>query len=233
MSVKLLSAYGIKAKLIAFHEHNETGMTGKIATWIAEGKIISLISDAGTPLIADPGFKLVRDLETRITPIPGPCAFVTLLMGAGLPTDSFYFDGFLPHKAMAKSKRLLTLLPLQATLIFYETAPRLLDTLAELHRLCPTRELVIGRELTKNFEEIKRGLPSELITYYETHVLKGELVLAIAPPAPVLARDIDLEALITPLLATKSAKEIAVILAEQTGLPKREIYQKVLSLVEK
>jgi 16S rRNA (cytidine1402-2'-O)-methyltransferase len=232
-SVKLLSAYGIKAKLIALHDHNEAEMRPKIQTWLNEGKAIALISDAGTPLIADPGFKLVRDLETRITPIPGSCAFVTLLMAAGLPTDSFYFDGFLPSKQQARSKRIKLLLPLQATLIFYETAPRLLETLAELHTQAPLREVAIGRELTKTFEEVKRGTAAQLIAYYETHILKGELVLALAPPPEVTAQDIDLESLILPLLKTKKAKEIAAFLAEQTGLSKRDIYQKVLELAKK
>jgi 16S rRNA (cytidine1402-2'-O)-methyltransferase len=233
MSVKLLGAYGIKAKLVAFHEHNETGMTAKIQSWIDEGKVISLISDAGTPLIADPGFKLVRDLPSRVTPIPGPCAFITLLMAAGLPTDSFYFDGFLPAKKQARSKRIAALLPLQATLIFYETAPRLLETLEELHAQCPHRQVVIGRELTKNFEEVKRGTPDILRDYYTTHILKGEIVLALAPPPAREISDFDLESLILPLLDTHKAKEIAAHLAEKTGLSKRDIYQKVLALGEK
>jgi len=168
-SGKLLSHYGIKTKMYALHDHNEKQKAQYILDRIAQGENIALISDAGTPLISDPGYNLVnlaREQEVNVVPVPGPSALITALSAAGLPTDKFMFAGFLPVKAQAKANELATLQKADFTCVYYESPRRILDTLAAVSEsLGPDRELVLAKELTKHFESFVKGNAENVIDW--------------------------------------------------------------------
>lgn len=229
-SAKLLNAYGIKAKLMPYHDHNGENMRPYVVDKLREGLSLALISDAGTPLIADPGFKLVRDLAKEgftVTPIAGASALITALSVAGLPTDCFLFDGFLPSKQQARLTRLEKLKSIDATLVFYESANRLNETLQDALSILGEREAVVARELTKMHEELRRGTLSTLITEDD---LKGEIVLIIAPPDVQTMSEDKIDALLAKALLSMSVKEAAHMVSEATGLAKRPLYQRALEL---
>ncbi len=179
---KLLHHYGITTKTISYHEHNEQARTAALIAQLQEGKTIALVSDAGTPAISDPGFRLVHEAAEQgvmVVALPGPSALVTALVGSGLPTDEFFFAGFLPARSMARQQRLSELRSLPATLIFYEAPHRLSAALVDAHKILGERRAVVARELTKLHEEFKRGLLSELVSYYSAEEPRGEIVLLI------------------------------------------------------
>jgi 16S rRNA (cytidine1402-2'-O)-methyltransferase len=179
---KLLQHYGISTKTISYHEHNEQERTGELIAQLQEGKTIALVSDAGTPAISDPGFRLVHQASGAGVPVvslPGPSALVTALVGSGLPTDEFFFVGFLPPRSLARQQRLRELRTIPATLIFYEAPHRLTATLIAAREVLGERRAVVARELTKLHEEFRRGLLSELVSHYSTEAPRGEIVLLI------------------------------------------------------
>ena len=180
---KLLNHYGITTKTISYHEHNEQQRATELIDRLKQGTNIALVSDAGTPSISDPGFRLVRaaiENDIPIVPIPGPSALITALIAAGLPTDEFFFAGFLPARANARRTRLSEVQSVPGTLIFYEAPHRLAETLKDAYEILGEREAVVARELTKLHEEIRRGRLSELTADYADRTdIRGEIVLLI------------------------------------------------------
>lgn len=180
---KLLNHYGIKTNTVSYHEHNEREQALKLIDAIKSGTNVAIVSDAGTPGISDPGFRVVNaalEQGVEVVPVPGPTALISALVASGLPSDEFFFGGFLPARTTARRKRLAELTTLQTTLVFYEAPHRIIETLKDARVVLGDREAVVARELTKLHEEIRRGKLSELVsTFDETHQPRGEMVLLI------------------------------------------------------
>lgn len=179
---KLLQHYGISTKTISYHEHNEQDRARQLIELLREGKDVAVVSDAGTPSISDPGFRLVRaaiENEIPVVPVPGPSALIAALIAAGLPTDEFCFGGFLPARSNARRTRLTELRSVPGTLIFYEAPHRLAETLKDALETLGEREAVVARELTKLHEELRRGRLSELAEHYSHEQPRGEIVIVI------------------------------------------------------
>lgn len=232
----LLNAHGIKTPTLSYHEHNGEKVRPQILEKLSQGQKVALISDAGTPLISDPGYRLVieaRAMGARVEPIPGVSAAITALCAGGLPTDQFHFCGFLPPKSAARKQKLEELGATAGTLVFYESPRRLQEMLTDAAAvLGAKREAVIARELTKKFEEFRQGGLQELADFYaESGDPKGEIVVLIAPRGEDAAPEAaDIEAMLRQALAQYSVKEAAELVARATGLPKREVYQRALTL---
>lgn len=230
---KLLKHLGIKARLIRHDDHaSEVDRQRLIETMRTEP--VALVSDAGTPLISDPGFRLVREARAAgvaITSLPGPSAAVVALTLSGLPSDRFLFAGFLPNKAKARADVLAELASVPATLVFYETAPRLDDALAAIGEALPGREVAVARELTKRFEECRAGSAAELAEYYAAHPPKGEIVLLVGPPLEAAAPDeADVDTLLLAALADFKPSQAAASVARETGLDRKALYARALEL---
>ena len=179
---KLLQHYGIATKTVSYHEHNEQKRARQLMELLREGKDVAVVSDAGTPSISDPGYRLVRvaiENDVQVVPVPGPSALISALIAAGLPTDEFFFGGFLPARTNARRTRLSELRSVPGTLIFYEAPHRLGETLRNALETLGEREAVVARELTKLHEEIRRGRLSELAEHYSKEEPRGEIVLLI------------------------------------------------------
>ena len=237
-SQTLLNHHDIRTPLRSLHEHNEQQRVAELAGLLAQGHTLALISDAGTPLISDPGFKLVRELRgqgCRVSPLPGACALIAALSCAGLPTDRFSFEGFLPAKAGARRERLQALADDVRTLVFYEAPHRILDTLRDAGELLGwQRPAVLARELTKTFETFLDGTLAELVARVEqdSDQQRGEIVLMIAGAPARNEAEIDDEATrVLTLLLPELPLSRAVAVAEQlTGLPHKPLYKKALEL---
>jgi 16S rRNA (cytidine1402-2'-O)-methyltransferase len=233
---KLLDRYAIAAPLTPYHDHNATTARPKLLQRLAEGAAIALVSDAGTPLISDPGYKLVRAVQEAgypVTAIPGASSILAALAVAGLPTDQFFFVGFLPPKQGARRARIAELARVPATLIVFETGPRLAEALADLTAGLGEREAAVCRELTKLHEEVRRHPLKTLAQARANQETRGEFVLVIAPPpadAPPSAEDAD--ALLRAALARTSLKEAVGEVMVATGLPRRTLYQRALALAD-
>ncbi|MEO1493263.1 MAG: 16S rRNA (cytidine(1402)-2'-O)-methyltransferase [Pseudomonadota bacterium] len=241
---KLMEIHGIDRagrRIVSYHDQNGAERRPQILGWLGEGKSVAYASDAGTPLIADPGYRLVeaaREAGHDIHAIPGASAVVTALMLAGLPTDRFLFAGFLPVKSAARRRELTDLASLRATLVFFESPRRLAECLADMATvLGETRIAVMARELTKTFEEIRRARLSDLAADLASAAPpRGEVVLLIGPPdAEAVAEDARaaLDTHLTDALATQSVKEAARTVATRLSLPKREVYARALELTRK
>lgn len=236
LSRRLLSHYGISTPLAAYHDHNAAEMRPAVLGRLGNRQAVALISDAGTPLISDPGYKLVREAAAaghRIVPVPGASALLAALVTAGLPTDRFHFEGFLPPKAVARRRRIEELKAYDATLVIYESPRRVAGTLHDLAAsLGEGRLAALARELTKFFEEVRRGTLGELAAALASEPdPKGEIVLVVAPPAeqpPPAAEDVD--ALLARVLTQSSVKDAASEVARATGLPRRDVYARALDL---
>lgn len=179
---KLLQHYGISTKTVSYHEHNEQERARQLIDVLREGKDVAVVSDAGTPSISDPGFRLVRaaiENDVSVVPVPGPSALISALIAAGLPTDEFFFGGFLPARSNARRTKLTELRSVPGTLVFYEAPHRLAETLKDAYEILGEREAVVARELTKLHEEIKRARLSELAEHYSNEGARGEIVLLI------------------------------------------------------
>ena len=231
----LLDRYGIRARPYSYHEHNADEAGEKLLAALGEGRSVALVSDAGTPLVSDPGYRLaIRAIEAGFTviPVPGASAPLAALLGSGLPNDAFLFAGFLPTKDKARRDRLKELSQIPATLIFFESPHRIADTLAAAaEELGPERPASVCRELTKTFEEFRRGPLSELAVEFESRTVKGEIVLVIGPPAEGQALDpADIDRLLRELSADRAAGQAATEASKLTGLPRRELYQRLLEL---
>ena len=229
---KLLDHYAIATALAPYHEHNAAAARPKILGRLAAGEAIALVSDAGTPLISDPGYKLVREASQAghmVTAAPGASAVLTALSLAALPTDRFFFEGFLPPKQAARQKRIAELARIPATLVLFESGPRLAEALADLAAGLGEREAAVCRELTKLHEEVRRSdLVSLAQDYAQGAETRGEMVIIIAPPQQQQAEDID--ALLRNALARVSVKDAVGEVALATGRSKREVYQRALEL---
>ena len=234
---KLLDRYGITTPLMPYHDHNAAEARPKILARLAAGAAVALVSDAGTPLISDPGFKLVRaacEAGHAVTALPGASATLAALTVAGLPTDRFFFEGFLPPKEAARRTRIAELKRIPATLILFETGPRLAATLADLAAGLGAREAAICRELTKLHEEVRRGDLAELARHYaDAEEPRGEIVIVIAPPAEETPPDAtELDELLRQALDRVSVKDAVSEIADATGLSRRDIYQRALALAK-
>ncbi len=232
---KLFDAYSLKTSLTPYHDHNGARRRPEILDKLADGGAIALISDAGTPLVSDPGWKLVSDAAQaghKIIPLPGPSAMLAALVTSALPSDRFQFCGFLSAKSGARQKQITALKPIDATLIFYESGPRLVQCLSDLAEgLGKDRDAAVARELTKLFEETRRGTLSSLAEHYaEIGAPKGEIVVLVGPPKTISASAEDLDQALRAVLGSGPLKTIAADVAEALKLPKRDVYQRALAL---
>ncbi|MFK4753819.1 16S rRNA (cytidine(1402)-2'-O)-methyltransferase [Oceanobacter antarcticus] len=232
---RLLQHLGLRKPMLSVHDHNERDRIQQVMDHLDQGRDIALVSDAGTPLISDPGYPLVQALRQaghKVVPIPGASAMITALSAAGLPTDRFTFEGFLPHKSSGRKERLRAIVQDTCTLVFYEAKHRILNTLEDMSDvLGDQREAVVARELTKTFESFYRGTLMEIHAQLSSHDdhQKGEFVVMVTGnPAPAPASEIDTERLFKLLLAELPPKKAAAIIAELTGENKKELYQKAL-----
>lgn len=229
---KLLKHLGIKARLQRLDDHAPPEVRARlIAT--AQTQPVALVSDAGTPLISDPGYRLVREARTAgvtVISVPGACAAVSALAIAGLPSDRFLFAGFLPVKDKARSEALVGLAQVAATLVFYETAPRLERSLRAIAEMWPEREVAVARELTKLHEECRTGTAAQLADHYALHPPKGEIVLLIGPPAEAEAPVLDADALLRAALADTSPSKAAGLVAKATGIDRQTLYARAVEI---
>lgn len=232
---KLAERYGITTPLTAYHEHNAAEARPKLLSRLAEGQSVALVSDAGTPLISDPGYKLVRaarEAGYQITALPGASAVLAALTVSGLPTDRFFFEGFLPPKQAARQKRIAALANIQATLVLFEGGSRMASTLADLAATLGPRAAAICRELTKLHEEVRYENLDVLARLYANGAeTRGEFVVLVAPPAEEQRAD-DIDALLKRALLRVSVKDAVGEVAVATGRPRREIYQRALALTK-
>jgi 16S rRNA (cytidine1402-2'-O)-methyltransferase len=233
---KLIDHYGIATPLTPYHDHNATEARPKLIARIAAGNAVALVSDAGTPLVSDPGFKLVRAAQEAghaVTTAPGASAALAALAVAGLPTDRFFFEGFLPAKSGQRRSRIAELARIPATLLLFETGPRLAAALADLAEGLGAREAAVCRELTKLHEEVRRGDLAALAVHYESAAEpRGEIVLVIAPPVAQDIEGADVDTLLRNALTRLSVKEAVAEIAAVTGRPRREVYQRALKLAK-
>jgi 16S rRNA (cytidine1402-2'-O)-methyltransferase len=232
---KLLARYAIARPLLSYHEHNAALMRPRLLDELQGGRAIALVSDAGTPLVSDPGYRLVRETQAaghRVTTIPGPSAALAALAVAGLPTDRFFFEGFLPPREAARRARIAELAATPATLILFETGPRLPMALADLAAGLGPREAAICRELTKLHEEVRRSdLAGLARDYAQGGETRGEFVIVVAPPQePEKVAGEQVDALLRDALASASLKDAVQNVTSATGLPRRLVYQRALAL---
>lgn len=234
---QLLRHFGIETPLLSLHEHNEHARLEQIVTLLREGKAVALVSDAGTPLISDPGFPLVRELRRqglRVIPVPGPSSLLAALSVAGLPTDRFVFEGFLPARAAARRERLQALAREERTLVFFEASHRIAETLADLKAVFGgERPAVLARELTKRFEEVHGAALSELAAWLDAdpNRCKGEFVLVVqGAPVATEADTPETRRLLAALLTELPASRAVVVAAKLTGLRKKPLYDLALAL---
>ncbi len=238
VTAKLLSAYSIHTPMVAYHEHNAARVRPQLIERLKQGQIVALVSDAGTPLISDPGYKLVEAAIAENIPVtaaPGASALLTALVLSGLPSDKFLFAGFLPPKGPARRTEIRALSSVPATLIFYEAPQRITKVLADLLSVLGPRPAAVARELTKRFEEVRRGTLDILAAHYEAaDQPKGEIVILVGPPGTGRdsgqMTDRDIDSALEKALATNSVREAASIVAAETGLPRRTVYARALKL---
>lgn len=235
----LLAHYGITTPLVAYHEHNAATMRPQLLGRLRAGAALALVSDAGTPLVSDPGYKLVREAVAEgipVTAVPGASAVLAALVVAGLPTDRFFFEGFLPVRTAARRSRIAELAAVPGTLVFFEAARRVAETLGDLALVLGARPAAMARELTKHFETVRRDtLPALAAAFAAEDPPKGEVVLLVAPPsgeASALAPE-ALDAALAAALAAHSIKDAASVVAAQTGLPRRQVYGRAIALAAK
>ncbi|MGH1378798.1 MAG: 16S rRNA (cytidine(1402)-2'-O)-methyltransferase [Alphaproteobacteria bacterium] len=231
---KLLNAYQIKGKLCPYNDHSDDARRQYIVDQVKGGQVVALVSDAGMPLISDPGYKLVRDCEeggVYVTTIPGASAPLAALQISGLPSDRFCFIGFLPHKTNARKKLLSQWCEVPGTLIAFETAPRLLASLQDIDSALGVREVAVVREITKLYEEVRKGSPSDLCSHYEKEGLpRGEIVLVISPPEDVEITDDEVFDMIRDALKSMRTKDAAAFVAEKVGRKKNDLYDIALQI---
>lgn len=231
---KLTERFGIATPLMSYHEHNSDEALPKIIDRLGRGQSVALVSDAGTPLVSDPGYRLVRAAIAgghNVTALPGASAVLAALSLAALPTDRFFFEGFLPPKQGARQKRIAELKAIPATLVLFESGPRLAASLADLAAGFGPRAAAVCRELTKLHEEIRRAdLESLAGAYAEGGETRGEIVIVIAPPPEQQTADNDIDAMLRQALARVSVKDAVGEVALATGRARRDVYQRALAL---
>jgi len=234
MSRRLFDAYGLRPKCEAYHEHNADQRRDSVLEALEQGSKIALISDAGTPLISDPGYKLVREAAKRdvaVYAIPGPSAALAALTVSGLPTDKFLFAGFLPPRQSARRRALEALKSTPASLVFYETAKRVLAVLEDMNTVLGPRDAVLARELTKRFETLYRAPLDQLASQIPESELRGEMVLVIGPPDDEeLWDEAQIDAALTEALAHQRLKSAVDEITKMSGQPRRLVYRRALDL---
>jgi 16S rRNA (cytidine1402-2'-O)-methyltransferase len=238
ITTRLLQRYGVTARLASYHEHNAARARPALLARLAEGMSVALVSDAGTPLISDPGFKFVREAVAAghsVHAVPGPSSVMAALSVAALPTDRFFFEGFLPPKQGARRARIAELAAIGATLVLFETGARIAATLADLAEHLGAREAAICRELTKLHEEVRRGDLSALASQADALEKRGEFVVVIAPPEPgaTSASAEELDRLLRAELKSRSVKDAVAHVVAASGGSRREIYARALELMKK
>ncbi len=229
---KLMKHIGASKPLWRYDDHASDNDRKRLLEAL-HARAVALVSDAGTPLISDPGYRLVRDARAagiEVVTVPGPCAVVAGLTVSGLPNDRFMFAGFLPTKDKARADVLCELEAVPATLIFYETAPRLSKSLAAIGQVLPGREIAVARELTKLHEECRTGSADDLIAHYDAHPPRGEIVLLVAPPTQRRPDPSNAEALLAEALETLKPSQAAGHVAKATGLDRKALYARALEL---
>ena len=229
---KLLHHLGISQKLWRYDDHSEAADREHLLARMHTGAV-ALVSDAGMPLVSDPGYRLVRDAREAGVPVfvvPGANAPLAALALSGLPNDRFLFAGFLPSKEKARAEVLAELAPVRTTLIFFETAPRLLKSLAAIAEVLPGREVAVARELTKFYEECRSGSPEELLEHYTAHPPRGEIVLLVGPPLDAAPNAGEAEAMLREMLATEKPSHAAGLVAKATGLDRKALYALALQM---
>jgi 16S rRNA (cytidine1402-2'-O)-methyltransferase len=233
VTAKLLNHIGVKRPMIPYHDHNADRVRPELIARMRE-EAVALVSDAGTPLISDPGYKLVRDARSagiEVTTVPGPSAVVAALTLAGLPTDRFLFLGFLPPKAGARDSAIAEVAGVRATLVLYESGPRLAAALAALAAGLGEREAAVVREISKKFEETVTGTLSQLAELYSQAPPKGEIVIVVGPPLPAqAAAEADIDSALRSAMERLSPSRAAAEVAETLGVPRRQAYERALKL---
>jgi len=233
VTARLLSHYGIDKPLDPYHDHNADRVRPAALAALRRGDTLALVSDAGTPLVSDPGYKLVREAVAEglpVTAAPGPSAALTALILSGLPPDVFLFAGFLPPRAAARRTALEQWRGLAATLVFYEGPSRLASCLADMAEILGNRQAAVGRELTKRHEELRRGSLAELAGHYRAGPApRGEMAIVVGPPVEVSAEPTELDARLDALLAQLSLRDAVAALAAETGLGRRALYDRALA----
>ena len=232
---RLLSRYGVGTPTTAYHDHNAPAALPRLIKRLQKGEIVALVSDAGTPLVSDPGYRLVQAAigeNLPVTTAPGPVAAIAALTVAGLPTDSFLFAGFLPTKQAARRHRLEALSAVPAALIFYESPRRVPAALADMAACLGNRPAAVVRELTKMYEEVRRGSLDELsAAFAEAGPPRGEVVLIVGPPGPQApAGDVQIDAMLDDALATMSLRDAVDHVAAASGRQRREVYRRALAI---
>ncbi|MEW4448004.1 16S rRNA (cytidine(1402)-2'-O)-methyltransferase [Qipengyuania sp. JC766] len=229
---KLLKHLGISKPLWRYNDHSEDRDRGRLIESM-RSRAVALVSDAGTPLVSDPGYRLVQEARAAdipVTTLPGPCAAIAALTLSGLPNDRFLFAGFVPNKEKARLDFLGEFATVDATLLFYETGPRLTKTLGAIAEILPGRTTSVARELTKLYEECRTGPAQDLIAHFENHPPKGEIVLLVGPPSANEASDADVDALLRNALETEKASRAAALVAKRTGRDRQQLYARAMEL---
>lgn len=230
----LLDRYGIRAHLVSYNDHNAAERRPRILAALEAGKVVALVSDAGTPLVSDPGYKLVAETIAaghRVIPVPGASALLTALVASGLPSDAFLFAGFPPPKLEARRRRFEELARVPATLVFYESPHRLADCLADAAAVFgPGRAGVMARELTKTFEEVVRAPLGELADTFAARTVKGEVVVLVGPPAAEETTEADVDAMLRAALARQAPGKAVAEVARLTGADRKALYERAMAL---
>ena len=229
---KLFRLLGISKPLWRYDDHSGERDRARLIEAMAT-QAVALVSDAGTPLVSDPGYRLVREARAAgvsVTSLPGPSAPVVALTLSGQPSDRFLFAGFLPNKDKGRDEVLTELADVRATLVFFETAPRLVKSLEAIGNVLPGREVAVARELTKLHEECRTGTAAELAAHYSAHPPKGEIVLLVGPPPEKAASEADADALLREALLTEKPSQAAAQVAKATGLDRKTLYARALEL---
>lgn len=232
VTAKLLRAAGSERPMLPYHEHSGPDVEARLLDRLAR-ESVALVSDAGTPLVSDPGYSLVREARARglaVTTAPGPSAAITALSVSGLPSDRFLFAGFLPAKAVAREKAISAVAGIPATLIFYETGPRLAASLAALAAALGPREAAVARELTKRHEELVTGTLPDLAARYAGTEPKGEIVLLVGPPAEEVSSEDALDEALLTALKTMPPGKAAASVSAALGLPRGDVYARAMAL---
>lgn len=232
---KLLKKLGISSRMICYNDFSDERDRKNIFKLIDEGKTLALVSDAGTPMISDPGFKLIRQAQDEgyiVESLPGACSVITALTLSGLPTDKFFFDGFLPSKTSGRKQRLSEIKDLKATIVFFDAARRLVATLSDMEEvLGKTRECCVIREITKRYEEVKRNNIPALKEYYSKNEPKGEVVIVLAPPEKKSDfTDDEIEEQIVKAMQSMSMKDAVAFVSENTSKRKKDVYSIALRI---
>ncbi|MCW7544665.1 16S rRNA (cytidine(1402)-2'-O)-methyltransferase [Aurantimonas litoralis] len=238
VTAKLLHRFGIERRMFAYHEHNAEDAGAALLADLQAGLSVALVSDAGTPLVSDPGYRIVQEAIAAgipVVPIPGASAALAALLASGLPSDAFFFAGFLPQKEQARAQRLEELARIPGTLVFFEAPHRIADSLAAMDLAFGARQAAVCRELTKAYETIYRGTLGDLAAQFAAmERVRGEIVVCIAPPdAPPVASEADADAILSGLLAEMKPTKAAQEAAKLTGLGRRDLYQRALALKDR